>query len=335
MSYDPELYLNPNAIELEPLPEPEKPKPVHHADGAAATGSSVTGAHRDTGTRPAEILAPRKAVISAGVRARRRTPTAQARNTPLFTWTGSDALLQHTSCKNIVDAFNAKLRSRIGKAEFSRAPKVKATSEPGEPQPVDSGPAPERPRIAQLERPEQAITFEEWRTAIRENFPSLLSPAEACASVIAQLLLNDVSNPFALALVDVPSSGKTITLNFFDGTPELTYTTDNFTPASFVSHASNVQPKELGNVDLLPRIRFHMLIVRELGSIFGAKDDDLIKSLGLLTRVLDGEGLETDSGVHGRRGYKGDYLFMLLAACRRYLHGYSRSWVTLAVGCSF
>ena len=56
-----------------------------------------------------------------------------------------------------------------------------------------------------------------------------------------------------------------------------------------------------------------MLIVRELGSIFGAKDDDLIKSLGLLTRVLDGEGLETDSGVHGRRGYKGDYLFMLLA----------------------
>ena len=148
---------------------------------------------------------------------------------------------------------------------------------------------------------------------IRKNFPSLLRPAEACSSVIAQLLLNDVSNPFALALVDVPSSGKTITLNFFDGTPELTYTTDNFTPASFVSHASNVQRKELGNVDLLPRIRFRTLIVRELGSIFGANDDDLIKSLGLLTRVLDGEGLETDSGVHGRRGYKGDYLFMLLA----------------------
>ena len=148
---------------------------------------------------------------------------------------------------------------------------------------------------------------------IRKNFPSLVRPAEACASVIAQILLNDVSNPFALALVDVPSSGKTITLNFFDGTPELTYTTDNFTPASFVSHASNVQRKELGNVDLLPRIRFRTLIVRELGSIFGAKDDDLIKSLGLLTRVLDGEGLETDSGVHGRRGYKGDYLFMLLA----------------------
>ena len=46
--------------------------------------------------------------------------------------------------------------------------------------------------------------------------------------------------------------------------------------------------------------------------MFGAKEDDLIKSFGVLTRVLDGEGLQTDSGVHGRRGYTGDYLFMLL-----------------------
>ena len=34
---------------------------------------------------------------------------------------------------------------------------------------------------------------------------------------------------------------------------------------------------------------------------------------GKTTRVLDGEGLETDSGVHGQRGYTGDYHFMLLA----------------------
>jgi hypothetical protein len=168
-------------------------------------------------------------------------------------------------------------------------------------------------RIAKLKEPGQPVSFERWRGVIRENFPILLRPAEVCLSVVAQLLLNDVSNPFAIALVDVPSSSKTITLNFFDGPTELTYTTDNFTPASFVSHASNVKREDLGNVDLLPRIRYHTLIVRDLGSIFGANDDDLIKSLGILTRVLDGEGLETDSGVHGRRGYKGDYLFMLLA----------------------
>ena len=171
----------------------------------------------------------------------------------------------------------------------------------------------EPPRIAKLKPPVQPVSLEQWRGVIEENFPTLLRPAETCLSVHSQLLLNDVSNPFALALVDVPSSGKTITLNFFDGKTELTYTTDNFTPASFVSHASNVKREELGSIDLLPRIRYRTLIVRELGSIFGAKDDDLVKSLGILTRVLDGEGLETDSGVHGRRGYKGDYLFNLLA----------------------
>jgi hypothetical protein len=126
-------------------------------------------------------------------------------------------------------------------------------------------------------------------------------------------LFNDVNNPFALALVDVPSAGKTILLNFFKNPEELAYTTDYFTAAAFVSHATNVRRDELRNIDLLPRLRFKTAIVRELNSILGAKEDDLIKSLGILTRVLDGEGLEIDSGVHGRRGYSGDYTFMLLA----------------------
>jgi hypothetical protein len=169
-----------------------------------------------------------------------------------------------------------------------------------------------QPRIAKLTRPAQEITIAGWRAIIEENFPAYLKPAEVCLSVEVQLLLNDVFNPFALALVDVPSSGKTIILNFFDGLPELTYTTDNFTPAAFVSHASNVKREDLGKVDLLPRIRYRTMIFRELGSVFGAKDDDLIKSFGILTRVLDGEGLQTDSGVHGRRGYQGDYVFMFL-----------------------
>jgi hypothetical protein len=167
-------------------------------------------------------------------------------------------------------------------------------------------------RVAKLPPPRKSIDFAEWRTVIRENFPALVKPAEACASVIAQLLLNDATNPFALALVDVPSSGKTITLNFFD-VPELIYSTDDFTPASFVSHASNVRRDELAQVDLLPRIRFKTMVVRDLAPIFGAKEDELLKSLALLTRALDGEGLEIDSGVHGQRGYHGDWLFMLLA----------------------
>jgi predicted transcriptional regulator len=170
----------------------------------------------------------------------------------------------------------------------------------------------EESRPLRVEPPKVSWGFEQWQAVIRANFPAYARPAEICASVIDQLLLNDVSNPFALALVDVPSSGKTITLNFFD-VADLAYTTDNFTPASFVSHASNVKREELANVDMLPRIRYRTLIVRDLAPIFGVKEDELLKTIGILTRALDGEGLETDSGVHGKRGYKGDWLFMLLA----------------------
>jgi hypothetical protein len=167
-------------------------------------------------------------------------------------------------------------------------------------------------RVAKFHPLSKPVDLDEWRTVVRENFPALVKPAEICASVVTQLLLNDVTNPFALALVDVPSSGKTITLNFFD-VPELIYSTDDFTPASFVSHASNVRREKLAQIDLLPRIRFKTMVVRDLAPIFGAKEDEILKSLALLTRALDGEGLEIDSGVHGKRGYNGDWLFMLLA----------------------
>ena len=167
-------------------------------------------------------------------------------------------------------------------------------------------------RPLRIESPETPMDFKQWQAVISANFPAYARPAEICAGVVAQLLLNDVANPFALALVDVPASGKTITLNFF-AVPESAYTTDNFTPASFVSHASNVRREELAKVDLLPRIRYRTLIVRDLAPIFGVKEDELLKTMGILTRALDGEGLETDSGVHGKRGYKGDWLFMLLA----------------------
>jgi len=65
---------------------------------------------------------------------------------------------------------------------------------------------------------------------------------------------------------------------------------------------------------MLPRIRWKTLIVREMATIFSEKEDDLRHKLGILTRVLDGEGFTVDSGVHGQRGYQGDYLFMFLGA---------------------
>jgi len=158
------------------------------------------------------------------------------------------------------------------------------------------------------------MRIQDWRDEIGKHFPEFVIPAEIAISVLCQLLIDDISNPFGLVFVGMPSSGKTITLNFFSELTDLVYTTDNFSPASFVSHASNVKKEQLDKIDLLPKIRNKVLIVRDLAPILGKRDDDLLTCMGILTRVFDGEGLQIDSGLHGQRGYNGDYLFMFLAA---------------------
>lgn len=164
-----------------------------------------------------------------------------------------------------------------------------------------------------IEEEENNVEVEEWRGVLKKEFPDLLLPAEIGVSVIAQLLISDIKNPFALVYVDVPSSGKTITLNFFSNIKK-SYTTDNFTPASFVSHSANTKKKDLEANDMLPQIKDKVLIVRDLAPIFAKRDEDVQAMLGILIRVLDGEGLETNSGLYGKRGYVGDYLFMMLSA---------------------
>lgn len=168
-------------------------------------------------------------------------------------------------------------------------------------------------RHVKLPKPEKEVLVEQWRSLIGERFPECLGAGEVGLSVVAQLLINDVRNPFGLVFVDVPSAGKTITLNFFAELDELMYSTDNFTPSSLVSHATNRKREDLEKIDLLPRIRFRTLIVRDLAPIFAERQENLLKNLGVLTRVFDGEGYESDSGVHGKRGYRGDYTFMFLA----------------------
>jgi len=170
------------------------------------------------------------------------------------------------------------------------------------------------PRIRKVEKPEKLVSFEEWRATIKENFPDLLLAAEIGISTIAQLLIKDITNPCAVVLVDVPAAGKTIAINFFSEIDGLTYATDKFTPAAFVSNAANIKKEKLKEVDLLPRLQYKMFLVRDMATIFSKRDDDLAESMGLLTRLLDGEGLNTESGVHGERHYVGEYLFMMFAA---------------------
>jgi DNA-binding transcriptional ArsR family regulator len=65
---------------------------------------------------------------------------------------------------------------------------------------------------------------------------------------------------------------------------------------------------------MLPKIRNKLLLTPELAPTFAAKDDDLIQILGIMTRILDGHGYESDSGAHGHRGYNEKMMFLWIGA---------------------
>jgi hypothetical protein len=155
------------------------------------------------------------------------------------------------------------------------------------------------------------------RTTVASHLPELWPAVSVGLATCATLLLAENANPTALIYVGGPSTGKTTVASMFEGAtitvqgkPQpLCYRSDKFTPAAFVSQAANRTSEELKNVDLLPRIKDKVLLTPELAPIFRGKDDELTNTFSTITRVLDGQGLQTDSGTHGQRGYAGPHLF--------------------------
>ena len=155
------------------------------------------------------------------------------------------------------------------------------------------------------------------RNAVQANFSSLWPAVEVGLTACATLLLKDNANPVAVIYVGPPSSGKTTVARMFegftvDGQP-LTYRSDKFTHASFVSHSANATKKDLEkNINLLPKIPHKIFITPELAPIFNGKENELVDRFAIITRVMDGQGLTTDSGTHGQIDCSGDYLFTWL-----------------------
>ena len=157
------------------------------------------------------------------------------------------------------------------------------------------------------------VTPDTWKEIVTRHFPNSVPVVEACLANYFSLLLQDLSNCPALVLIGPPSSSKTTVLEFLD--THVIFPTDNFTPRAFVSHSANVEKSKLATeVDLLPRIRHKMMVVKDLSPMFSKRADDMKEGMGVMTRVLDGRGYTSDSGAHGHRGYSGDYVFGFLAA---------------------
>ena len=118
------------------------------------------------------------------------------------------------------------------------------------------------------------------------------------------------------------SSGKSIVISSLDPpkngpAEQFLYRSDDFTPASFVSHASDKSERELEKIDLLPRIVGRCLLVKELAPLFQADEHRLRDNFAKLTSILDGKGHSSDSGSHGKRSVIGDMTFNWVGATTR------------------
>jgi hypothetical protein len=117
VSYDPGVYYNPDALELEPLPAREKPKAVA-SNGALAPDLPLRE------RIATELLGPLSWSADKGGYFCRcpgetchRSGTAE-KHTIVYLGGAPTLDCQHNSCDKVVGEYNELLRSRIGKAEY-------------------------------------------------------------------------------------------------------------------------------------------------------------------------------------------------------------------------
>jgi hypothetical protein len=155
--------------------------------------------------------------------------------------------------------------------------------------------------------------YQSLRNTVKANIPSLWPGLEFVLSAKSILNIKGCTLPFAGILLGPPSCLKTVNIELFRKWPQ-TYYTDNFSARSFVSHSTAVPREQLEEIDMLPRIKGKLFLTPELAPTFAAKDDELIQVLGIVTRILDGHGYESDTGAHGHRGYNERMMFVWVGA---------------------
>jgi len=150
----------------------------------------------------------------------------------------------------------------------------------------------------------------------KEHFyPHLWPVFETCLSAACTLFIKDNRNPIGIVLIGGSGSGKTTVVNMFRKLPDnIMFYTDDFTPASFLTQAMNVNSNELEEVDLIRKIPNKLFLISDLAPLFGQRLDKVRDNLSKFTRVMDGQGLARDGGVHGHREFNERYTLVLIGA---------------------
>jgi hypothetical protein len=137
--------------------------------------------------------------------------------------------------------------------------------------------------------------YEYLKKVTLANIPKLWPALEFALSVKSILNIKDCNLPFAGILLGPASSLKTVSIELFRGRDN-TFYTDNFSAKAFVSHNSAISKDKLKEVDMLPKIENKFFLTPELAPTFAQREEELIQTLGIMTRILDGHGYESDRG---------------------------------------
>jgi len=145
-----------------------------------------------------------------------------------------------------------------------------------------------------------------------KNFPDKFWLLEICLATRAILEIKGITLPLMVVILGPPSSGKSTVLILIELVPKA-YSLDKFTPRAFQSHMAGKRKVDLEKDDLLTRIKDQIFLTPDLAPLFSARDEDIVENFGTLTRLLDGKGLKTSSGVHGERS-SGPVFFVWIGA---------------------
>ncbi len=154
--------------------------------------------------------------------------------------------------------------------------------------------------------------YNDLKNIITNHYPEAWPIMEFCLAVKSIQNIHGNTLPFIGIILAKPSSLKTTIIELFRKYDK-TFYSDSFTPNSMISHNSSLSEEQLQNVDMLPKMSNKFVLTPELAPIFTAKDDDLQKVLGIITRIVDGKGYESDSGAQGHRKYS-DIMFSWVGA---------------------
>lgn len=170
----------------------------------------------------------------------------------------------------------------------------------------------------------QYDSFEQWQISLEtayhalhktvdDNIPQAWTAIEFVLSVKAILHIKEITLPYLGIILGPPAGVKTIVLTLLNGRPH-TFFTDKFNPHAMVSHVATLpMGMKEGDQHMLNKMKNKIVLAPELASILSGREEELRESIQLLTRVADGQGLETDSGL-GHKAVTGKVMFVMTGA---------------------